>query len=111
MKATINSYDCVDHDPIDQWVPNDPYDVDIWVNFRIGPDTESGDNFQVHIVTPNNLHGKGSTKYAIILYEYSWKKVLRTVESMLEQCQCTSWIGISRQLANLMHWEYENYKP
>lgn len=28
-KPVIISYDCIEHDPIDTWVPNDNYDVDI----------------------------------------------------------------------------------
>ena len=35
MKPVIISYDCVDHDPIDDWVPDDVYDVDFWMNFTI----------------------------------------------------------------------------
>lgn len=71
MKPIIISYDCIDHDPIDKWLPDDLYHVDVWVNFTIGPDSKGGDNFQVRIVTPNNLQGKDSAKYAIILNEYS----------------------------------------
>lgn len=111
MKPVIISYDCTDHDPIDKWLPDDLYDVDIWVNFTIGPDFKGGDNFQVRIVTPNNLRGKDSAKHAIILNEYSWSKVLDAVEAMLEQCQDISWIGISEQLSQLMYWEYDNYQP
>lgn len=58
MKPIIISYDCTDHDPIEEWVPDDVFDIDFWMNFTIGPDNKGGDNFQVHVVTPNNLHGK-----------------------------------------------------
>lgn len=111
MIPIIISYDCTDHDPIDEWIPDDTFDVDYWMNFTIGPDTKGGDNFQVHIVTPNNLQGKESAKHAIILNEYTWHEVIAAVEVMLEQCQGTSWAGISEQLSQLMYWEYDNYQP
>lgn len=111
MKPIIISYDCTDHDPIDKWVPDDVFDVDFWMNFTIGPDSEGGDDFQVRIVTPNNLHGKNSAKHAIVLNKYSWPKVIAEVESILEQCQGINWAGVSEQLSQFMCWEYENYQP
>ncbi|WP_370979716.1 Imm8 family immunity protein [Agaribacterium sp. ZY112] len=111
MKPIILSYDCSDHDPIDEWVPDDVFDVDFWINFTIGLDEKGGDNFQARVVTPNNLHGKNSEKHAIILVEYSWVEVIAAVEAMLEQCQGISWIGISEELSQLMYWEYDNYQP
>lgn len=111
MKPVIVSYDCTDYDPIDKWVPDDPYNVDFWMNFTIGPDMKGGDNFQVHIATPNNLNGKNSDKHAIVLNEYSWPSVLAAVEHMLEKCQGTDWSEISEKLSQLMCWEFEDYQP
>ncbi|MFL1467591.1 Imm8 family immunity protein [Marinobacter sp. HN1S83] len=111
MKPVILSYDCSDHDPIDQWAPNDVYDVDFWMNFTIGPDHEGGDNFQVHIVTPNNLHGRNATKHAIVLNEFSWPAVLAEVKAILAQCEGPSWSEISEKLSGYMAWEYEGYRP
>ena len=111
MKPIILSYDCTDHDPIDKWNPNDTFDVDIWMNFTIGPDIKGGDNFQVRIVTPNNLQGKNSDKHAIVLNEYSWLSVLNAVENMLKKCQGSDWNEISDKLSQLMYWEFDNYQP
>lgn len=111
MKPIIIGYDCTDHDPIDKWVFDDVSNVDFWMNFTVGLDHKGGDNFQIRIVTPNNLKGKNSAKYAIVLDEYSWTKVMAEVEVMLEKSQDTDWEGISEKLAKLMCWEYENYQP
>lgn len=111
MTPVILSFDCVDHDPIEEWEPDDAFDVDFWMNFTIGPDATGGDNFQVHIVTPNNLHGKDSDRHAIVMLEYSWPSVLAEVEGMLEKCQGSTWLEMSEELSRLMHWEYDNYKP
>ena len=111
MKPVIVSYDCTDHDPIDKWLPDDASNVDFWMNFTIGPDMEAGDNFQVHVVTPNNLHGKNSDNHAIVLNEYSWSSVLASVEKMLEKCRGSDWSEMSEKLSQLMYWEFENYQP
>jgi hypothetical protein len=111
MKPIIISYDCTDHDPIEEWVPDDVFDVDFWINFTIGPDMKGGDNFQVHIVTPNNLHGKDSEKYAIVIKQYSWSSLLTVIINMLEKCQGRNWSEISEKLSQLMYWEFENYQP
>lgn len=111
MNPLILSYDCTDHDPIEEWVPDDAFNVDFWVNFTVGPDKTGGDNYQVHIVTPNNLHGKNTDKHAIVLNEYSWPSVLAEVEAILEKCQGSDWPEISNKLSNFMYWEFENYQP
>jgi hypothetical protein len=111
MKPIIISYDCTDHDPIEQWVPNDPFDVDIWINFTIGPNSKSGDNFLARVITSNNLHGKDSDKYAVILTEYSWANVIYEINRFLEMCSGNNWLEISEKLSKFMHWEYQDYKP
>lgn len=111
MKPIIISYDCTDHDPIDKWVPDNVFDVDFWMNFTIGSDSKGGDNFQVRVATPNNLRGNNAAYHAIILNEYVWPKVLSAVEAILGQCQDPNWEDITRQLSQLMYWEFENYTP
>lgn len=111
MKPVIISYDCIDHDPIDAWVPDEVHDVDFWMNFTIGYDERGGDNFQVRVVTPNNLHGPDADKYAIILSQYSWEEVLGHVTSILSQCHGSDWAEVSGKLAKHMYWEFDNYKP
>ena len=111
MKPIIISYDCADHDPIEEWIPEDRYNIDFWMNFTIGPDMKGGDNFQVRIVTPNNLSGKNSSKHAIVLNEYSWPNVVEAVDVLLENCKGLNWSEISEQLSRHMYWEFENYQP
>ena len=111
IKPVIVSYDCFHLDPIEEWIPEDPYDVDFWMNFTIGPNESSGDNFDVRIVTPNNLRGKDSDKYAIVLKEYSLQLVLETVNKMLEDIQALDWVHVTDELSKKMHWEYQDYKP
>ena len=36
MNIEIKGYDCVQHDPISEWIPEDIYDIDVWLTFSIG---------------------------------------------------------------------------
>jgi hypothetical protein len=111
MKPILNSYDCVDHDPIGSWVPDDPLNVDFWMNFTIGPDDTSGDNFQAHVMTTAQIGRTTSTQYAIILESYSWARLLAEVEKILGQCQGKDWVEISGKLSHFMYWEFQDYRP
>jgi hypothetical protein len=63
IKVIIKSFDCVDHDPIEEWIPGDINDIDIWITFSIGPSDEVGaDYFQGHFITKNYLKHYGSCK-------------------------------------------------
>lgn len=111
MVPIIIDYDCTDHDPIDLWEPENPLDVDFWMNFTIGYDKKGGDNFQLHVITPNNLQGPDSAKYAIVLNNYKWESVLAEVNKILGLCHGSDWEEVSAKLAKYMSWEFENYQP
>lgn len=110
----IKSFDCVDHDPIEQWVPSDPNDVDFWMNFSIGMAGEEGaDNFQVHVVTRKSSSSSSAVepKYSVVLEAYSWPALLKAVAAVLESCKGSNWNDISAKLAGKFAWEFDSYTP
>ncbi len=110
MIPIILSYDCVEHDPIDNWIPDDVYDVDLYINFTIGTDNTAGDNFLLRVVTPNNLQGQNASQHSIVIHEYSFINVMQKVEDILQQCQGSHWQEISEKLAKFMSWEFDGYQ-
>jgi len=111
MKPVLVSYDCSDIDSIDRWIPEDPYDVDFWMNFTIGPDETEGHDYQVRIVTPKNIRDESSRKYLLVVLEYSWSNVLAALEDIFNKCQSTDWDDMSLKLSKYMLWEFEGYRP
>ena len=112
QQPVIKSFDCVDHDPIDEWIPVDPFDVDFWMNFSIGVEESKGaDNFQVHVVTHETIKNTKDKKYMIVLDSYSWPKLLKQVEDILMKCEGYDWSDISEKLSKYFYWEFDNYKP
>lgn len=63
------------------------------------------------MVTPNNLKREYSSKFAIVVNEYSWQNVIKSVEAILEKCTDTDWDGVSNKLSKFMQWEFEDYRP
>ncbi len=111
IKPEILSFECVELEPVQDWIPDDPYDVDFWMTFFIGEEGKGGDYFYARVATPNNLHGKNSDKYAIVLTEYSLFSVLDEVNKKLEEIEAEDWAHVADELSKFMKWEYENYKP
>ena len=110
-KPEIKSWDCTDHDPIEEWKPEDPSLVEYWCNIAIGVEGEEGaDNFQVHVVTERMLPQIDDKKYMLVIPFYEgWNQVLETLNSKIEGINELNWSGISEKLSKLFYWEYEGY--
>lgn len=111
MKPVIISFDCTDYDPIDTWVFSDSKHVDFWMNFTIGPDSQGGNNFQLHVLTSNMLNNGTSLKSAVVLEDYSWDALLEKIDEIIELCSGSDWEEVCSKMANHMDWEYDNYQP
>jgi hypothetical protein len=111
-KPEIKSWDCTDHDPIEEWQPDDPSLVEYWCNIAIGIEGEEGtDNFQIHVVTEKMLPQINDKNYIIVLpYYEGWNQVLSTLNSKLEGINELNWAGMSEKLSKMFYWEYEGYQ-
>ncbi|WDD97439.1 Imm8 family immunity protein [Thalassomonas actiniarum] len=112
LTPEIQSYDCCDHDPIDEWVPEDPSMVDYWLNISVGVKGEIGsNNYQVHVVTQGVLSQIKSKSHLLILpYYEGFTQVLREINYKLIDCSDVSWEGVFSRIAKLYAWEYESYR-
>ncbi|MFC1773389.1 Imm8 family immunity protein [Pseudomonadota bacterium] len=112
-KPEIKSWDCADHDPIEEWQPDDPSLVEYWCNIAIGVKGEEGaDNFQVHVVTEKMLPQIKDKNFMLVLpYYEGWNQVLDALNSKLEDINELNWSGMSEKLAKMFYWEYEGYQP
>ncbi len=100
----------MDHDPIDEWAPEDRENVDFWFNVSIGIEGEaSADNFQVHVVSESMLSRCTEKNYLIVIpYYESWDNIIDAVKVKIESCTDVSWSGMAPQIAKLFLWEYES---
>jgi hypothetical protein len=112
----LKGWDCVDHDPIDEYKPATE-SVCYALALRIGPDDSSGGDFYyVTVATPEGLRelqprSEGSTAgVPIILSDYSWQQVLTAVENRLAECADYGWPRVQDRLRAQFRWEYEDYR-
>jgi hypothetical protein len=108
-KPEIKSWDCVDHDPIEKWIPEDPSEVEFWLNIAVGIVGEEGtNNFLVHVVTERKVSSVANKSHMLVIPYYSGlSEVLTKINTTLECCNGLNWSDISEQIAKLYKWEYE----
>lgn len=111
----LKGYDCIDHDPIDEWTPESDADVFYSLCLHIGfPQSEGADLFYVDVMTPqaithHNL-GRRLNQRKIVVNPYTWDAVLESVKVTLERCAGEDWSQQSALLAKQFNWEFENYR-
>ena len=105
----IHGFFCVDHDPIEEWQPEDPSDVDVRVDVYIGPDENpSGMYFTAHITTSKILRtGMYKNYLGPEIEEYSWAGAKNWIESYVAGCAAYSWEQVIDNLRKRLYWEYE----
>ena len=108
-KPEIKSWDCVDHDPIDEWEPDDPSMVEYWCNIAIGIEGEDGaDNFEVHVVTERMLPQiEDKSNLLVLPYYEGWNQVLTALNTKISGITALNWVGMSEDLSKIFAWEYE----
>jgi hypothetical protein len=111
----LKGFDCVDHNPIDEWTPESDADVFYSLCLQIGfPDSGGADLFYVDVMTPQAINnhnlGRQLSQRRIIVNPYSWEAVIEAVRAILECCAGDDWSQQSALLAMHFSWEFENYR-
>lgn len=115
MQPCLKGFDCLDHDPIEDWSPEDDSDVHYHLCLHIGPEGDIGaEYFYVEIATPQaiNRQNLGSVlrKHRLVFNPYSWSSVLERVQSILSECNGSDWLQCTRLLCERFNWEYDGYQ-
>lgn len=108
LEPEIKGWDCIEHDPIEDWIPEDKAAVDIWCNFAIGlRGSGGGDNFSVRVITEAEIRHVNDHRFLLIVpYYESWSQILMQVRREIADCKGLSWAQVSEQLARRFKWEY-----
>lgn len=111
ITTEIKSYDCIEHDPIDEWIPEEPDLVSFWCCISIGIKGQEGfDYFQVHVVTSRMLSQITDKKYTLVLpYYENFQQVIDVINQQMELCKNINWVGFTEEFSKIYHWEYSGY--
>jgi hypothetical protein len=99
----------------DVWTPSSLEDVHFPVEMEIGETgVEGADLFGVMVATPEGLrrYAKNdviSERGLLVLSEFSWEIVRKSLDRILEECADESWNESVLRLQRYFHWEYEDY--
>ncbi len=116
LQPEVKWFNCVDHDPIENWVPGTDsvsYNFTLAVGLVNDP---ACDNFQVLVCTPRGLSEVKASGILIgpappiVLSDYSWSAVVEETEERLRECRGSKWIEIQEMLRRQFRWEYEDYR-
>lgn len=117
MKSlSIKSWSSPDVDPF-RWEPEGDSDVCFLLEIEIGEtDDERADLFTIQIATPEGLRTKLSPsggvladRAMLVLSEYSWHGVQRTIQQLVQACAAPTWNESVLRLQRYFRWEYEDY--
>lgn len=117
LSPELKSWSCVDHDPIEDWVP-DSDTVLYWLGLRLGiPGDRAADLFTVPVANVNGLqtpawkqrhrYPNDRTITPIVVDPYSWPGVLEEIHRRLSGITGPDWSTLQEQLRLVFHWEYE----
>ena len=113
MTPELKSFDCADHDPIDQYTPKTE-SVWYYLAMHIGlPGDSSSDMFTAIVATPSGLgelKARGQQIECgrpILVSSYSWAAVRDEIQERLESCAGPNWLEVQEKLRREFLWEYE----
>lgn len=115
MRSIINSFICVDHDPLYLYQPEDISMFHFWVEISVGIESEEGEElFQVFICSQKWLEKKIKENtffiglYSIIMYEYNYD-ILCSILNKLFCIEGNNYEEISNKLSQIGLSEYQRY--
>lgn len=111
VKAQIKGWFVDGSALIEEWVPEDPYEVDFWCTLEIGDSATHGENcFKVHIATERAVRHLNDKRYLFVIPHYeSWAATLKLLKNRVECIEDVSWEGVAQQISEFFHWEYHGY--
>lgn len=115
MIPELKGFNCLEHDPIDEWVPDLDDEVNYYLCLYIGlPDDIGIDYFTVNIVTPQainalNLGPQLKGKH-VTINPYSWDAVIERLTNILNMCDGDNWDQQLPKLREHFDWEYDGYR-
>ncbi|MDR2566453.1 MAG: immunity 8 family protein [Bifidobacteriaceae bacterium] len=117
MRAQLRSVLSADVD-IDDYVPSDPEDDAVWLQFLVGPRGSIGEeSFQVLVCTPLWLrrevmrHGPQIGLHHLIVEPLDLLAAIRFIQERIERLDAPDWPELGEKIGRIGQWEFEDYAP
>ncbi|WP_373603473.1 Imm8 family immunity protein [Aggregatibacter sp. HMT-949] len=91
-----------------------PFDARFCINILlgIGLDDEKMDYFELKVCSTKWLELSSKPillRHTLIVDNYNYNDILRSIEYYISQCEDSSWKNISLKLSRYFLWEFEDY--
>jgi hypothetical protein len=116
MRAVIRSIESSDVD-VDTYRPRDPLDDGRWIRLIVGPDDGPGDeSFDVLVCTPRWLtreverDGSRIVRHTLLMPVFDLREAMRHLRTEVSRLAGRDWQELARGLAQVGHWEFQDYR-
>jgi hypothetical protein len=108
LRPIVKWVHCADHDPIDEWIPDDERTFSVWIQVGIGPiDGPGTDDWQFHVRSvdsSDSLVGFTGCRDAmwsgpsLVLRRWHYLQILREIDMVCRSARSTTWPEVFRHL-------------
>lgn len=102
---------------LESYQPIDNNFFSIWVNIRVGSDTELGTNdYQVRVCTPDWIKRECESvkamwgRHILIISTYDLALIKEMISEYVESCTGKSFLEVAEKISRIAAWEYEDYQ-
>jgi hypothetical protein len=100
---------------LDSYFPDDQENFSLWIELKIGPDTEDGINYyRILVCTPEwlsqNIWEPSWGRHMLIVREYDYPVIEKFVHDYVSQYTGDEWSEIAEKIARNLSWEFEDYR-
>lgn len=117
MKCELRRLHSPDVHALDQFAPVDPSEFGVLIQAMIGPVDGVGEEaFDFVACSPAWLRRRLEGQYRwghglLILREYDYELICSAIRKLCASIEGSSWQEIGAQLARVMLWEFDGYRP
>ena len=106
MALRVLSYDFNDVTDVGTWAPEDPFNIDEWLNVTVGDDS-GGSNYQVHLCTPVSIRHIRNKRHCFMIDSWAGTSTLeRELNAFVERIEAETTDNVIHTLARHWQWEY-----
>ena len=116
MYAELRGLYSPDIDDLEQYRPANPESFAFLLQAIVGPNGEDGEeSFDIEVCTPKwmdqnfGLEDVRTGQHLLIIKEYNYQRIVRFIENYLMHCSGEDWAEVAKKVADMGHWEFENY--
>jgi hypothetical protein len=116
VKAIVKGSISPDVNDLENYIAPDSANFGFLMQLLIGPENEEGfESFDIVVCTPQWLSETHASddiiigRHHLIVFEYNYDRILKKINSYIEELNENTWPALAQKIARLGKWEFEDY--